>query len=163
MPTVENPFDLFCEAKTEADLNELRELFKKDGYPAFYGLITGLKDRIKHYEDDQAEEVERLIQRAAEMIPSPGTISPSWQTIWDELRAMTSSKNKVLNSVPQAKRDGEWQIIMDNPFVHQDVACYPGLSFLEAAYLYGYFRPDLAKNEYIRLQKVETVIMDFGA
>jgi hypothetical protein len=34
---------------------------------------------------------------------------------------------------------------------------------MRAAYLYSYFRPQMKKNEYIRLQKVQQVIMHYGS
>ena len=51
---------------------------------------------------------------------------------------------------------------MDNPLVVQEVVCYPALTFGDAAYLYAYFRPQLEKSEYIRLQKIQTVIQEIG-
>lgn len=57
----------------------------------------------------------------------------------------------------------EWQVLIDNPYSNQHIAVYPALSFQEAIYLYAYFRTSLEQNEYIRLQKIETVITNTGA
>lgn len=141
---------------------ELQQEIRQEGYSALSRMIDQLKDRIKHFTDEEIDEVQHMIKRASEVFPVPGKISPAWQSIWDELRSMVEGKMKVLRSIPKEKRDGEWQVIMDNPYIHQDVVCYPGLSLMEAAYLYGYFLHDLKRNEYIRLQKIDTLIMDFG-
>ena len=52
---------------------------------------------------------------------------------------------------------------MDNPYTNENIVCYPGLSFIEAAYLYSYFMVNLAKNEYIRLQKVVNLLISSGS
>lgn len=76
---------------------------------------------------------------------------------------MIATKIQVLQTIHKEDRDGEWQVIIDNPFAIQEVVCYPALNFLDAAYLYAYFRPDLEKNEYLRLQKIQTLVMEFGS
>ncbi|MNR53601.1 hypothetical protein D3C85_1736400 [compost metagenome] len=89
--------------------------------------------------------------------------SPSWETIWPEIELTIAAKRNIYTNIPHADRAGEWQVIMDNPLVVQEVVCYPGLSFEDAAYLYAYFRPQLEKSEYIRLQKIQTVIQEIGS
>ena len=68
----------------------------------------------------------------------------------------------VYRKVPPGDREGEWQILMDNPYTNQEVVCYPGLTFDDAANLFAYFRPNLVKNEYLRMQKVSTAITEHG-
>jgi hypothetical protein len=145
-----------------ADEQALAQQLREGGYAALRSLIEEVQERIKRFEDEEAEETLRLIEAAARLAPEPGRVSPAWQTVWEDLRTMAQQKIKALRTVPPEERDGEWQVILDNPYVHQQIVCYPGLSFLEAAYLFGYFKTDLKRNEYVRLQKIVTVIMDFG-
>lgn len=145
-----------------ADDQALARRLREGGYAALRQLIEEVRGQIKRFEDGEAEETLRLIEAAARLSPEPGRVSPAWQTIWDDLRKITEQKIRVLRTIPPEERDGEWQVILDNPYVHQQVVCYPGLSFLEAAYLFGYFKTDLKRNEYVRLQKIVTVMMDFG-
>lgn len=157
-----NSFDYFLQAESEAQIAELRDTIVGEGYPAFYRFLDRFKTRIKTFNDNQAEEVKALIAKAREAVPDPGLISPSWTHIWDRLEQMTDYKAKVLQSVSPEERSGEWQILIDNPYTNREVACYPGLSFTDAAYIYAQFRPDLEFNEYIRLQKIQTHVTEYG-
>jgi hypothetical protein len=156
-------FEQFVHAETEQELLAIQQRINEEGYSGFRPFLDDFIARIRSFLDDETKEIESLIERAKTLFPAPGTFSPSWERIWDELEQTVAYKRKVLETVPVEERDGEWQIIMDNPYVIQDVVCYPGLPFLEAAYMYGYFRPGLEKNEYLRLQKVRTVFMEFGS
>lgn len=157
-----NPFEYFLKAESEAQIAELRDTFAQEGYPAFYRFLDRFKMVIKTFHDGQEGEVLALIAKARQAVPEPGAISPSWTHIWDKLEKMTEYKLKILQSVPQEERNGEWQILIDNPFTNREVACYPGLSFADAVYIYAQFRPDLEDNEYIRLQKIQTHVTEFG-
>jgi hypothetical protein len=68
-----------------------------------------------------------------------------------------------LETVPPDQRGGEWQVILDNPHTIQEIVCHPGLTFDDAAYLFSYFRPGLERNEYIRLQKIQNMIVQVGS
>jgi len=155
-------FDYFLAAKTDSQLAELQDTFNQEGYPTFYRFLDQFKTYIKGFQDGQADEVKALIAKARIAVPNPGSISPSWTYIWDQLEKTTDCKIKLLQSVKPSEREGEWQILIDNPFMNREVACYPGLTFIEAAYIYAQFRPDLEKNEYIRLQKIQTHVTEFG-
>ncbi|GIQ67717.1 hypothetical protein DUZ99_11635 [Xylanibacillus composti] len=146
------------EAATEEEKLTLGGIVAKEGYTLFYEWLESFKDKIKHYEEAEAEHISRLLKLAEEVIPNPGLISPSWSHIWEQLQRMIAAKNEVLKQVPQTERNGEWQVILDNPYSNDPIVCYPHLSFMEGAYLYGYFRADLLKNEYVRLQKIMTLI-----
>jgi hypothetical protein len=150
------------QAATERDHEIIRERVMSGGYSAFYELLERLKAKIKTFRDEEAGEVKRLLRKARELFPHPVAFSPAWQTVWDELEQITDYKIGAFRTIPDRERDGEWQVLMDNPFSNGEVVCYPGLAFLDAAYLYGYFRQGLEKNEYIRLQKVVNRIVDYG-
>ncbi len=151
-------FQKFEEAETESELRAIAASIEGAGYAQFSAFLYEFKERIKGFDDEQLEPMRRSIRKAERMIPRPGEISPSWRYIWDELYRMVQYKSEVFGAIPPHRRDGEWQVLLDNPFTHTEIVCYPGLSYLEGAYLYAYFRLDLKKNEYIRLQKIETVI-----
>lgn len=158
----ENTFQTFVETEDLHELDQLQKRLLDGGYRSLYLFIREFRELLKSYEDEDAQKIELLIQKARKLLPDPGAISPSWQNVWEEFSQICQIKNKLFNQIPVHTRDGEWQVIMDNPFTNQDVVCYPGLTFLEAAYLYSYFRTSLNKHEIIRLQKIETLISEHG-
>lgn len=158
-----NLYEQFEEIITDQELISFQESIQNGGYPSFRRLLDGFKKKIEFFDDTEAEQMTELIEKAQKWFPQPGKFSPSWERIWDELEQIIIYKIKLLNSIPTEERSGEWQVVMDNPYTNQEVVCYPGLSFIEAAYLYGYFRPELEKNEYMRIQKVQSLIMEFGS
>ncbi len=158
-----NLFDSFIKAATDQELRDIQANMHEEGYSAFYRFLESFTEKIKCFQDEDAEDIARLLEKAKQWFPTPVVFSPSWEKVWEELEETIACKAKALQSIPAGERDGEWQIILDNPYAIQDVVCYPGLSFDEAAYLYGYFHPQLVKNEYVKLQKIQTVIMDFGS
>ncbi|MEC0226594.1 hypothetical protein [Paenibacillus alba] len=133
-----------------------------EGYSGFRRILDGLTETIKTATDADIADIELMIAKGRRLFPEPVHFSPSWECVWAELEATLAAKKHVLTTIEPANRTGEWQVIMDNPNVVQEVVCYPGLSFHDAAYLYAYFRPQLEKSEYIRLQKIQTVIQDIG-
>ncbi|NOV02595.1 hypothetical protein GC097_21565 [Paenibacillus sp. LMG 31457] len=135
---------------------------RAEGYAGFRRLLDGLTEAIKAAADADIPGLEQALAKASRLFPEPVQFSPSWECIWAELEATLTAKKHVLSSISPAERSGEWQVIMDNPQVVQEVVCYPGLDFHDAAYLYAYFRPQLEKSEYIRLQKIQTVIQELG-
>lgn len=133
-----------------------------EGYAGFRRLLDGLTEAIKAAGDADIPGLEMTLAKASRLFPEPVHFSPSWERVWAELEATLAAKKHVLSTISSAERTGEWQVIMDNPQVVQEVVCYPGLDFHDAAYLYAYFRPQLEKSEYIRLQKIQTVIQELG-
>lgn len=146
----------------EAEWTQLRAYIEKEGYGAFRNLVDEFKSAIKKATDIDEEEVSARIEAAERMFPEPAKFSPTWQIIWRELRDMLRWKVYIYREVPPNDREGEWQILMDNPFTNQEVVCYPCLTFDESANLFAYFRPNLESNEYLRLQKVSTAITENG-
>lgn len=159
---IKNPYDAFVQAQSEQELLDIQSIITTGGYSSFRLLLDTLTEKLKVYEDDEIGFMETLIAKGKKLFPAPAQFSPSWECVWDELEQSTRYKASILQSIPAEDRDGEWQVIMDNPFAIQEVVCYPGLPFLQAVYLYAYFRPQLEKNEYIRLQKIQTLVMDVG-
>lgn len=157
---------------TLADFNKLttaeaEALFKREvlseGFAGFRRLLDSLTDAIKVAGDADMDAVEQSVAKAKRLFPEPVDFSPSWEKIWPELESTIAAKKHIFANITHAERVGEWQVIMDNPLVVQEVVCYPALTFEDAAYLYAYFRPQLEKSEYIRLQKIQTVIQEIGS
>ncbi|WNR44467.1 hypothetical protein [Paenibacillus roseipurpureus] len=145
---------------------EAESLFQREvvseGFAGFRRLLDSLTDAIKTAGDADIGDLEQSLLKAKRLFPEPVTFSPSWEKIWPELEAKIAAKKHIFSAIPASERHGEWQVIMDNPLVVQEVVCYPALTFADAAYLYAYFRPQLEKSEYIRLQKIQTVIEEIG-
>jgi len=158
-----NQWDHLGNGITEEQLVQWQDSIREGGYSAFHMLLEGFKARLKTMRDDEVPHVRSWLRKASELFPEPGHFSPSWIYVWDELKQMTAIKQHVLQTIPESERDGEWQLILDNPHTIQEVVCHPGLTFDEASYLYCYFRPGLQRNEYIRLQKIQNVLMDIGS
>lgn len=158
-----NPFALFEAAITEDAQIHFQESILKGGFTPFRLFIDEFRERLKRYEDHESANINRLVALAKELFPEPQVFSPAWAHIWEEYELIVTYKQTVLETIPVDQREGEWQIILDNPYTNSDLVCYPNLSFMEGAYMYAYFRTDLKNNEYIRLQKIQNVIMAFGS
>lgn len=156
-------FDRFQKAESEEQFAELREWLAGAGYSEFRRFLKGFEQLIKSFSDGEEQKVKALVAKARKAVPDPGRISPSWDRIWDRLEQMIAYKCRALQAVPAQERDGEWQILIDNPYTNREVACYPGLTFVDAAYIYAQFRGELENNEYIRLQKIVTHLTEFGS
>ncbi|NDI35547.1 hypothetical protein EPK97_12415 [Chengkuizengella sediminis] len=150
---------MFETAKSNSEYDFVSEQMKEKGYSGFSHFLYWMKEQLKTYDDTNVSEATELLNKAKSIFPNPKEYSPSWVNIWTQLEQIMQYKNEVLKQIPLKSRTGEWQVIMDNPYTHEAIVCYPGLSFIEAAYLYGFFRLDLKHNEYIRLQRVESLVV----
>jgi hypothetical protein len=155
-------FEQFQLAITETERQVFKEKIDAAGYHLFSRFIDGFREAIKSYTDEQQGSIQQWIDTASELFPTPIQFSPHWQSIWDDFTQTVYHKNRMLQQFSPAEREGEWQIVMDNPFTNQEIVCYPGLDFIDAAYLFGYFRPELKENEYIRLQRVVNRVVEKG-
>ena len=149
------------------ELQEERETafgdeLRAGGFSAVRVFLEDFRAFLRQYDEPQQEEAERLIGRGRAVLPEPGRISPAWSHVWDEFQAIAAFKRDVFNRIPPDERDGEWQVLLDNPYTNGQIAVYPALTFLEAAYLYAYFRTGLVPNEVIRMQRIQTVLFDTG-
>lgn len=132
------------------------------GFAAVRVFLEEFRTYLRQYDEPQQEEAERLIGRGRAALPEPGRISPSWARIWEEFASIAAFKRDVFHRIPPDEREDEWQVLLDNPFTSGQIAVYPALTFLEAAYMYAYFRTDLEPNEVIRMQRIHTVLLDTG-
>ncbi|TXK83914.1 hypothetical protein [Paenibacillus sp. N3.4] len=159
-----NPtYDDFTKLSTPDAESAFQQEVHTEGYAGFRRLLDGLTEAIKAAMDMDIESLEHALEKSGRLFQEPVIFSPSYARVWQELHATLASKKYVLQTIPLSDRAGEWQVIMDNPGAVQEVVCYPGLAFCDAAYLYAYFRPQLEKSEYIRLQKIVTLIQDLGS
>lgn len=154
-------FDRFANA-AESEYALVGGEIIRGGYSAFNDLLEGLRRLLAEAEEAQIAQLKELVMKARSIVPDPGAISPSWETIWEDFDRYIGYKLEAMSRVPAADREGEWQIVMNNPYTNDGIACYPGLSFPEAAYLYAYFRKDLKKNEYLRMQRIVNLLVVQG-
>ncbi|MCI3922317.1 hypothetical protein MO973_18975 [Paenibacillus sp. TRM 82003] len=141
---------------------ELKERVERIGYDAFRPLIDLLVKALKEAEEPDFGTMGERLAVLERLFPEPASFSPTWQNVWKELQEKLRWKRHAYDAVPAKERSGEWQILMDNPFTNQEIVCYPSLSFVEASYLFCYFKPTLEKTEYLRLQKVVTAVQVTG-
>ncbi len=150
-------------ADTKQALIECGQKIIEGGYSPFSAFLYQFEQRMKQAGDADMGLLEELIRRGKQALPDPGAISPAWEKKWERLEGIAEQKSQILKSVAPDKREGEWQIIIDNPFSLESVSCHPGLDFYQAAYYFGYFMQDLKKNEFLRLQRIENIKTIFQA
>jgi hypothetical protein len=155
-------FDHYMHIDASQTEQAFRSAMETAGYFSFYTFAEDFRNRLKTYCDEDVRLLGTKLERARVLFPHPERFSPSWSTLWDEFELIFQEKNNVLASVPGSQRDGEWQILLDNPYSHQQVVCYPSLPFLEAAYMFGYFQRELKPHEKLRLQKVTDLLQTNG-
>ncbi|UJF33482.1 hypothetical protein [Paenibacillus hexagrammi] len=158
-----NLLEAFEKMQTVEELTAFQAGITRQGFSGFKPFLDSFTELLKTAKDGDLERIEALLAKACHLFPEPAAFSPSWETVWQQLSDSAAAKRQVLQTVAESEREGEWQIIMDNPHAVQEVVCYPGLSFQDAAYLYAYFRPQLEKSEYIRMQKIQTLIQETGS
>lgn len=150
------------EAKSEKEIEALQQVAEKNGFSYFHAFIESIKQKIGTFSDEDTDAMLAYLNKVEKVFPDPGLYSPAWDRMWNKFRAMIDDKIDILHQIPVHEREGEWQVLLDNPYSNDSITCYPRLSFAEAVYLYCYFREDLAKNEYVRLQKVVTSQLQHG-
>lgn len=157
-----NVFDQFVHATSNKEYEHLHRVIKQGGYSCFSQLLTELRTFLTHCDVGGLERAKQFIAKGKVIVPNPQNLSPSWYKIWEDYERIIKYKEAAFQTVPIEDRAGEWQIIMDNPFTNEGITVYPALTFVEAAYLFAYFRKDLHNNEYIRLQKVTHLVIVNG-
>ncbi|QYR19041.1 hypothetical protein KZ483_13755 [Paenibacillus sp. sptzw28] len=156
-------FQQLLELDNESSAASFGSQLREGGFTAVRRFLDDFRDYLRRFEDDDGERAAALLQFARTALPEPGRISPSWAYIWQEFDSIIRTKRHVFGSIGHTLRSGEWQVLLDNPYSNQNIAVYPGLTFIEAVYMFAYFRTDLTNNEYIRLQRIDTVMTFTGA
>ena len=140
-----------------------REGMNASGYFAFYAFAEQFREALRAYGDDEKSLYGDLLRRGRALFPDPVRFSPSFRELWDEYDRIYRTKNEALDAVPPEERAGEWQVLLDNPYVSQQTVCYSGMTFVEASYLYAYFMRELKPNEILRLQKIARSLSASGS
>jgi hypothetical protein len=161
--SVDDYFARLAELRTGTEAEAFGEALRTAGFTPMRRFLDEFRLYLRSYGDAECARAAELLNRAVKAVPEPGQISPSWTYIWREYDGIIRTKAQVFREIPEAERPGEWQVLLDNPFSNQNIAVYPALTFIEAAYMFAYFRTELANNEYIRLQKIATVMTFSGA
>ncbi|BBI33707.1 hypothetical protein [Cohnella abietis] len=151
-------FHYYMQLTQQESEQTFRLAMETAGYFAFYTFIEDFRGGLKSYSDEDKQLYRLKLDRASALFPTPEQFSPSWNTIWEQFNIIFVAKNEALSAISPSLRDGEWQILIDNPYSHQQVVCYPSLVFTEAAYMYGYFQRDLKPHECLRMQKVTELL-----
>ncbi|MCD9021783.1 hypothetical protein [Cohnella silvisoli] len=155
-------FHHYMQIAQEESEQAFKSAMEAAGYFSFYKFAEDFRNGLKRYSDADIIHYRYKLIRARALFPTPEQFSPSWSTLWEEFDIIFNYKNEALSAIPPSGRDGEWQVLIDNPYTHQPVVCYPSLAFLEAAYMYGYFQRDLKPHECLRLQKVTELLLAYG-
>ncbi|AZN41929.1 hypothetical protein [Paenibacillus albus] len=161
--TEDTGFQQLIRIQTDEDIQSFGQQLHGGGFTALRRFLDDFRDYLRLYEDEACAQAEELMRRAKLAAPEPGRTSPSWTYIWSEFEGIIRTKRDVFNSISTDQREGEWQVLLDNPHSNQNIAVYPGLTFIEAVYMFAYFRTGLTNSEYIRLQKIATVMTFTGA
>ncbi|BBH19940.1 hypothetical protein Back11_12850 [Paenibacillus baekrokdamisoli] len=155
-------FQQLIEMRNDEDARGLGVQLRQEGFTPVRRLLDRLRDYLRQFTDEEGEMALELLHYARTALPEPGQISPSWAHIWQEFERIIRTKMYTFRSIAVEEREGEWQVLLDNPHSNQNIAVYPALTFMEAIYLFAYFRTDMTRNEYIRLQKIATVMTVTG-
>lgn len=147
---------------TDEQRTAFRQALAAKGYSAFFAFVEDLRNVLRTYDESEQQDIGRLLQRCRADFPEPQRYSPSWAELWNEFDHLYAAKNGVMREISASERDGEWQVLIDNPFLPHQVVCYPSLTFRDAAYTYAYFQKDLKPNEILRLQKVSHLLTTSG-
>ncbi|QHW34553.1 hypothetical protein GZH47_29670 [Paenibacillus rhizovicinus] len=148
---------------SDSDADHFGEALRSAGFTPMRRFLDEFRLYLRSYLEAESGAASELLKRAMKAVPEPGRISPSWTYVWREYEGIIRTKAQVFRDIPESEREGEWQVLLDNPFSNQNIAVYPNLTFIEAAYMFAYFRTDLTNSEYVRLQKIATLMTFSGA
>lgn len=162
MKTADHFYTAFKNAHSGEDKQELVKEIENQGYTLINEWIKRLDLDLQQADEDQLKEVEKDIQTAQEVLPNPDKYSPLWVNAWKDLIAILSIKKKVFEQIPAGEREGEWQILFDNPYSTDGTVIHLKLSFPIAAYHYAKYRNGLHKHEYVTIQKAHRYITEYG-
>ncbi|RXT06260.1 hypothetical protein [Ammoniphilus sp. CFH 90114] len=162
MITLSSYCDKIQVAETDDQLAELKGIIESQGYAFVNEWIMQMKKDIQHATEEQLDDIEQTLHKAAQVLPEPQKLSPLWEGLWSDLDFVYKTKKSLYHKIPKTEQTGEWQLLFNNPFSTDGVVIHADLSFAEATYQYAQYRKDLTKNEYISLQKVCRYITESG-
>ena len=157
-----NFYQQFKEIKTKEQGNQFKQTVEKVGFSAFNEIVQSLHGDLKKVNENGFEELVDWIKLGKELFPTPVSISPVWENIWQELLTIYELKKELYSQIPLEQRSGEWQVLFDNPMSTETTVCHIGKMFEEATYLTAKYQLTMKRAEVLKLQKVVTSITKNG-
>ncbi len=157
-----NWFEHLTKINTDEEKNDFKKNILDEGFSAINDLINGFKEKLKLMDEDEFKLVKTWLELIKELLPDVTNISPAWDRIWEHLLHIYSIKVNLYHQVSKENRDGEWQVLFDNPLSTDEIVCHPKKTFQEATYIMAKYQQYLKKAEYVRLQKMITYITEEG-
>lgn len=155
-------FNRFIQISDDTEKNQFRENMTEAGFSAVNQWLRSFYDHVKNMDEQGFKSMREWLELGKEVLPELGQFSPSWQNTWQELFDLYQIKTEAYASIPDEQRDGEWQVLFDNPFSTDGIVCHSNKTFAEATYLFAKYRLTLKKAEYVKLQKVVTSMVQKG-
>lgn len=155
MKLLESFQSLFENAATEEDILELQQFVLKQGYSFVNEWSSSLRKQIEQADDfSELNLIEGKVELAAKILPNPQQMSPLWEELWSDMILMIQAKRSLYEQILEADQPGQWQLLFNNPYSTDGIVVHADLTFPQATYQFAVYRKDLAKHEYISLQKV---------
>ncbi|OEF99928.1 hypothetical protein BHF71_07415 [Vulcanibacillus modesticaldus] len=159
---MESWFNNFIEIATEEQKLNFKKSIEQEGFSAINQFIRSFYEKIKEMDQDEFEQVKNWLKKGEELFPNLVDFSPSFENTWRDLLQLYQIKVELFSQVPVDQRDGEWQILYDNPYSTEPIVCHSNKNFVEATYLMAKYQLGIKKAEIVKLQKVITVIIKNG-
>jgi len=156
-------FERFIHLSDESDKLDFKQSIEKAGFSAINQWIHSLYDHVKKMDEPEFNQVKRWLECGKELFPDLAVYSPSWANTWKELFEIHRRKADYYFTVSSDQRDGEWQVLYDNPFATDGIVCHTNKTFPEATYLAAKYQLGLKRAEYVKLQKVLTSLVHRGS
>ncbi len=155
MKLLESFHTLFENADTEEDILELQQMVLKQGYALVNEWSLWLKKQIEIADGfSELDLLKGKIALADRILPNPQQLSPLWGELWSDMNLLIGTKKSLYEQVTETDQSGQWQLLFNNPYSTDGIVVHADLSFPQATYQFAVYRKDLAKHEYISLQKV---------
>ncbi|WP_134701606.1 hypothetical protein [Ammoniphilus sp. YIM 78166] len=155
MKLLESFQTLFENAATEEEISELQQIVLKQGYAFVNEWSLSLRKQIELADGfSELDLIDGKIALATKILPNPHQLSPLWEELWTDMQFMIQTKKSLYEQVPETDQPGQWQLLFNNPYSTDGIVVHADLSFPQASYQFAVYRKDLAKHEYISLQKI---------
>ncbi|MFX0559830.1 hypothetical protein TEPIDINF_001236 [Tepidibacillus infernus] len=155
-------FEQFTQLSLEEEKIEFKNKLEAVGFTAMNQLIQDFYEKLKNMDELEFDQIKKWLQWGSELFPNLSVISPSWENTWQDLAKIYDVKVGYFMEIPKEQRDGEWQVLFDNPFSTEGVVCHPRKTFNEATYLAAKYQLYMKKAEIVELQKIQLCYMKRG-
>lgn len=160
--TMRTWFEQFIEITTDEQKIQFKNSIEEAGFSAFNQLIQSIYNNLKLMEEKEFKQLKIWLELGRELFPDLVSVSPSWENTWRDTFKIYQIKVDLYKEIPEEERNGEWQVLFDNPFSTEEIVCNPNKTFAEATYLMAKYQLGIKKTEIVKLQKVTTVIIRKG-